>query len=155
MEMGPLQLTATQGRTSTSPQSSTINQNVTQEEVDKKAWKYIRYKGYADFIASENNFFVLRTFASISARIALSLQDQVTVLENRLGELEKQYSSREARDVNNGSFRDNSVDRAKLYEELRVKLMRYCEVFRPTAILTNNEADAILLKMSLSSSKQS
>lgn len=93
--------------------------------MDEKPWKYIGYPGYCSFIASENDFFMLRRFASVSARIALSLQDQVVVLEERLNELDWNYSRKEEEDVNNGSFRDDDEERGEVLEELRVAILKY------------------------------
>lgn len=102
-------------------------QHLTQDEADEKPWKYIGYQGYTDFIASDNDFFVLRRFASVSARVALSLQDQVTVLEEQLNELDWKYSRKEEEDVNNGTFRDDDDERAELLESLRLKILQYSE----------------------------
>ena len=35
------------------------------EEIDVKPWKYIGYRGYVDFIASENDFYIMRRFAAL------------------------------------------------------------------------------------------
>ena len=107
------------------PQNSRDTQVLTRDEVDQKPWKYIGYKGYSDFISSENDFFILRKFSSVSARVALMLQDQVTVLEEKLEALDKMYSRKEAVDVNSGSFRDDQQDRVDVLEELKDKLMVY------------------------------
>lgn len=101
------------------------SQHLTAAEVGEKPWKYIGYKGYSDFIASDTDFFILRRFASLSIRIALSLQDQVAVLEESLEELDRKYSRKAHPDVNNGSFREDEVDRAAVLEKLRQKLVQY------------------------------
>jgi hypothetical protein len=103
-------------------QTSGDSKELTQDEIDEKPWKYIGYGGYSDFVASENDFFILRRFASVSARIALELQDEVVVLEERLGDLDRELSRREMVDVNNGSFRDDIPERK---EVLREKIMKY------------------------------
>ncbi|CZR67627.1 uncharacterized protein PAC_17526 [Phialocephala subalpina] len=103
------------------------SQHLTRSEVDEKPWKYIGYPGYCSFIASENDFFMLRRFASVSARIALSLQDQVVVLEERLNELDWKYSRKEEEDINNGSFRDDDDERSEVLEELRLAILKYNE----------------------------
>jgi hypothetical protein len=99
-------------------QTSGDSKELTQDEIDEKPWKYIGYKGYSDFIASENDFFVLRRFASVSARIALELQDEVVVLEERLEDLDRELSKREMVDVNNGSFRDDIPERKEVMRGL-------------------------------------
>jgi hypothetical protein len=120
-------------RASTSQASSSSHSLVdpsplTEEEIEAKPWKYIGYKGYADFIASENDFYIVRRFRSLNTRIALALQDQVSVLEEQLDELDKEYSRREAVDLHNGSFRDDRENRIALVEVICEKLMKYSEL---------------------------
>jgi hypothetical protein len=105
--------------------TSRDSQNLTQDEIDQKPWKYIGYKGYSDFIASENDFLILRRFASVSARIALELQDEVVILEERLEELDRESSRREMQDVDNGTFRDDIPERKEVLRGLREKIMQY------------------------------
>ncbi|KAF8851018.1 hypothetical protein BDZ45DRAFT_661102 [Acephala macrosclerotiorum] len=107
--------------------SARPEQHLTRSEVDEKPWKYIGYPGYCSFIASENDFFMLRRFASVSARIALKLQDDVVALEEGLNELDWKYSRKEEEDVNNGSFRDDDEEREKVLEELRLAILKYNE----------------------------
>ncbi len=98
---------------------------LTEEEIEKKPWKYIGYKGYSEFLASENDFFIFRKFASLNSRIALRLQDQLSVLNGELEELDIRYSRKDAADVNNGSFRYDQVDRSELLERIQDKLVKY------------------------------
>ena len=105
--------------------SSADTQILSQDEVDEKPWKYIGYRGYSEFVASENDFFMLRRFGAVSTRVALMLQDQVVVLEDELRELDRKYSGREAVGVNNGTFRDDEKDRLNVLEKLRLKLVEY------------------------------
>jgi hypothetical protein len=115
-------------RTSISAQS-VDSQDLTQAEVDLKPWKYIGYKGYSSFLASENDFFVVRRFSAISIRIALRLQDQVTILEKRLDEIDKRSNRREAKDENNGTFRDDSEERLFVLDELGNALMKFSRFY--------------------------
>jgi len=105
--------------------SSQAELDLTEEEIEEKPWKYIGYDGYASFIASEKDFFILRRFTSLNTRIALALQDQVVVLEEQLKELDYGYSRRSARDLHNGSFRCDREDRKALLEEITHKLSQY------------------------------
>jgi len=61
----------------------------------------------------------------LSARVILTLQDRLCQLEERLEELDQKYSRIEAKDVNNGSIRDELPDRALLIEEIYEKLAKY------------------------------
>lgn len=95
------------------------------EEIQEKPWKYIGIKGYSEFIASDNDFFVLRRFDILNARLALLLQDEISELENELGVLDKKYSDMDAEDVNNGTFREDVEERSELMGILKKKLKRY------------------------------
>jgi len=119
-------------RDSTSIRSVTTTEGppLTEEEIEKKPWKYIGYKGYSEFIASDNDFYVVRKFASLNTRIALALQDQIAVLETDLDELDAQYSKRDAEDLHNGSFRNDQEDRTELIEKITTKLAKYSELFQ-------------------------
>ncbi|RYP88543.1 hypothetical protein DL769_000239 [Monosporascus sp. CRB-8-3] len=61
-------------------------------EVQRKPWKFVGYKRYADFISSDDDFFILRRFSSLNVRVALALQDQISVLEEQLDEVILQQS---------------------------------------------------------------
>lgn len=98
------------------------------EELARKPWKYIGYKGYSEFLASENDFYIFRKFEILNSRIALALQDQVFILEEELEELDVRYSSTSATDVNNGSFRDDQPDREELLEKIHDKLTKYSKL---------------------------
>lgn len=101
---------------------------LTEEEIEKKLWKYIGYKGYAEFIASDNDFYIFRTFSSLNARVLLALQNQVVVLKNELDELDAQYSQRDMeKDLHNGSFKDDCPERTELLEKIALKLVEYSE----------------------------
>lgn len=105
--------------------TSSRNVGLSQMELDEKPWKYIGYRGYTEFLASENDFLIFRRFTSASTRVALMLQHQMSVLEEELNQLDITYSRRNAVDVNNGSFRDDEDDRLQVIENLRVKLLEY------------------------------
>ena len=114
-----------------SSHSLSLEPPLTEQEIETKPWKYIGYKGYASFIASENDFYIVRRFASLNTRIALALQDQVSVLEEELEALDARYSTRDAEDLHNGSFRDDQEDRAALVERIAENLMKYSESAPP------------------------
>lgn len=96
----------------------------TQDDIYRYPWKYIGYRGYAQFIASDSDLLVLRPFRDLSARIALRLQDKVSVLEAKLAELDESYSQ-ESVPVNNGTIRDDKSDREVILDEINVALDRY------------------------------
>jgi hypothetical protein len=122
------------GQASTSTRNSIQEAPLTEEEIEKKPWKYIGYKGYSNFIASENDFYILRRFASLNARVALTLQDQISVLEEQLDDLDKLCSRRDAEDLHNGSFRDDREERTALVEVIYEKLTKY-SAFAPISTI--------------------
>ncbi|KAF8849149.1 hypothetical protein BDZ45DRAFT_708960 [Acephala macrosclerotiorum] len=102
----------------------------TKEEIKKQPWKYIGYKDYASWVASSNTFFHVRKFATLNARVILSLQGEVSVLEERLRALDALYSSKESGIINNGSFRDDlQADRIQTMRDLRQKLFEYKQAY--------------------------
>ncbi|KAI0097825.1 hypothetical protein GGR51DRAFT_552845 [Nemania sp. FL0031] len=101
---------------------------ITPEDIDRKPWKYVGYRNYARFVASEDDFFILRRFGSLSVRIALFLQDEIAVLENELDEIDKMNSRKDSADVHNGSFRqDNQIqhDRITILHKIRQRILKY------------------------------
>ena len=105
-------------------------QNLTQEDFDKKPWKYIGYKGYSEFLASESNFLVFKRFNTADTRIALVLQDRVSELTERLKEVDEKYSDKSAKDVNSSSLRRDQPDRKLLLQELHEALVKYSQSSR-------------------------
>jgi hypothetical protein len=104
------------------------SQVLTQKELDEKPWKYIGYKGYSSFLASENDFLVFRRFSTASARIALRLQDRVAVLEENLSTCDRELGMKEAEDVHNGSFRQEKDERERILEKMQNGLLE-CSKF--------------------------
>jgi hypothetical protein len=91
--------------------SSVEQESVTSHDRSKKPWKYIGYRGFCDFVASDNDFFILRRFSALTTRVLLALQDELVELETQLSVLESQLSEKLAPDVHNGSFRQETQKR--------------------------------------------
>ncbi|RSL60017.1 hypothetical protein CEP54_006973 [Fusarium duplospermum] len=106
---------------------SGIAQNTppSQEEIQYKPWKFIGYKGYTEFISSEDDWFILRRFDTLNVRVSLALQDEISVLEKKLRELDEGYSQRGSLDRHNGRFRGDVEDRRALIERISDKLYKY------------------------------
>ena len=137
------------------PRPENLHQVLTQDEIDERAWssmslyyaakqrltvsyrKYTGYPGFTTFVASDTDFFVVRRFDKLHARILLRLQDQVSALEEQLETLDTKYSAKAAGDINNGSFRDDRPDRTRILRRIRKKLRIYgrrsCSYHSPTA----------------------
>jgi hypothetical protein len=122
--------TQTASKTMESPHRPSSTESVSLKEEQEKPWKYVGYKVFSRWIASDPSFFVLRRFGTLNARVALSLQDEIAELETKLDFMDKRYSSRDVDDLHNGSFRDESFlregDRQTLITEvLPQKLTTY------------------------------
>jgi hypothetical protein len=109
-----------------SPHRPSSAESVGPTEEKEKPWKYIGYKVFSRWVASDPSFFVLRRFGTLNARVALSLQDEIAQLEERLDHMDKTYSDRYTTDAHNGTFRDEPFsngtdDRLELVREVLPK----------------------------------
>ncbi|KAI1413602.1 hypothetical protein F5Y13DRAFT_160686 [Hypoxylon sp. FL1857] len=121
--------------TSINDTSETTISSPTENDILRKPWKYIGYRGYSSFLASDDEFLVLRRFDNLSVRVALSLQDEISVLESELSAIDGEYSRRNAADVNNGTLRHDQQDRTELLNKIRQKLRHYNEfILQQTAM---------------------
>jgi hypothetical protein len=98
---------------------------MTLQEMKDKPWKYIGYKGYSRFIASDPDLFILRRFALESARLALWLQYQVPEASEGLESIDARHSQRDVEDIHHGSFQDDPEDRRRALETLLAAISRY------------------------------
>ena len=97
-----------------------------QEDIDQKAWKYAGYRSFCEFVSSDEDFFVLRRFGALSARVLLELQDQLARLEERLEATEQQLRQRDVPDIHNGSFRqETQAQRKEIISEAQHVLREY------------------------------
>lgn len=76
-------------------------------------------------MALDSDFFAARRFNRLHTRLILTLQDQLVELESRLDEVDKNYSSMEHRDINNGTIRDDTPQRASIVTQISLKLAEY------------------------------
>lgn len=106
--------------------SEAARDSPTDEEILRRPWKYIGYKGYSSFLASEDEFFIIRRFDVLNVRISLSLQDELSVLEDELSKIDREYSKRDAAVVvNNGTLRPDQQDRVELLNKIERKIRHY------------------------------
>ena len=107
----------------TSPQPDT-RQNSTY--YDKKQWKYVGYREYSTFLTSDNDFLLLRRFSTITLRVLLALQDELSELEEQLNTIDERLADPKAPDVHNGSFREETSEvRLEIIKEIHSKLKAY------------------------------
>ncbi|KAF5026803.1 hypothetical protein F66182_1087 [Fusarium sp. NRRL 66182] len=115
-----------QGSTTAASTNINVGDDPSPEDILRKPWKFVGYKRYAEFIASDHDFRIFRRFDVLNARIALFLQDEISALEEDLAELDRACSRVGAPDVNNGTFRDDQVEnRISLLETISDKLYHY------------------------------
>ncbi|KAJ4263347.1 hypothetical protein NW762_006165 [Fusarium torreyae] len=96
------------------------------EDLQRKPWKFIGYRGYAGFIASDDDFHIFRRFKNLNARTALLLQDEISSLEEELVRLETTHSRISVQDIHNGTLRNDVLEeRRLLLEAISVKIYRY------------------------------
>ena len=81
------------------------------------------YPKFCRWVASDDDFFVLRIFGSTSARLAMYLQDQIVQQEKAL----KDADERAIRDgLDSGTFRnDEQSERAEITTKLLGMIERY------------------------------
>ncbi|KAH7122524.1 hypothetical protein B0J11DRAFT_409503, partial [Dendryphion nanum] len=98
------------------------------EEILEKPWKYLGYRAYSEFLASDDTFLVFRKFGTLHARVLLVLQDEISQLEARLEDIDTQHSRKAAKDIHNGSFRREEIsERTQILHEVHEKLKEYSE----------------------------
>lgn len=91
-------------------------------------WKYAGYRVFSRFMASDDAFLIVRRFGNLNARIALSLQDDIVLLEQQLDDLERGLSrATVSKDIDNSSFRKDAFEerRTLIKKTLPAKLMEY------------------------------
>lgn len=75
------------------------------------------------WIASDDDFFVLRRFGELGARVLLRMQDRIVKLEEDLQRLDHMCQENGS---NNGTFRYDPVwERQRLLDELTSRLEQY------------------------------
>ena len=87
--------------------------------------KYNGYQSFAQFIASDDDFFAVRRFDRLHCRTLLRLQDEVVRLEEALELIDAEFSDKGAKDVDNGTFRRDQKKRKELLEAIPGKLEQY------------------------------
>lgn len=74
-------------------------------------------------------FFILRQFSTLTVRLLLALQDELSELECQLETLETELSAMDPPDIHNGSIRhESSEERKKLIHAVHAKLKEYHEL---------------------------
>jgi len=101
----------------------------TQDEIDRKPWKYTGYQSLSNFLSSDKDFFILRRFGALTARVLLKLQDCLVQLEERLDAIEQELRRKDAPDAHNGSFRQEAhEERRRVVDEAQRVLGEYSKL---------------------------
>ncbi|KAK8135820.1 hypothetical protein PG984_003760 [Apiospora sp. TS-2023a] len=90
--------------------------------------KYIGYPAFAEHLSRADDFFAIRRFDRLHCRVLITLQDEITVLEEKLDVLDASFSDRNARDFHNGSVRGDRPERRDLIKRISAELKEYDEV---------------------------
>ncbi|KAL2040569.1 hypothetical protein N7G274_006548 [Stereocaulon virgatum] len=106
------------------PDSMTPNPSKpSKEAADIQPWRYRGYPAFSRWLASDDDFFLLRRFGCSSARVALFLQDQVARCEIALKAHDIQAMQAS---LDSGTFRnDQQEHRPQAMEDLATVLERY------------------------------
>jgi hypothetical protein len=102
-----------------------------ENEKKKRAWKHEGYKEFSRWMASDDDFFVIRRFQSLNANVILYMQDRISQIEERLGQIhDNNANAPDDRKRKNSSFRwdlKHEAERDKLFCELTGLLPHYSQ----------------------------
>ncbi|KAI0129593.1 hypothetical protein BJ170DRAFT_681088 [Xylariales sp. AK1849] len=101
---------------------------LSREDLDRKPWKYIGYKGFARYVSLSDDFFTLRRYDRLHCRVLLTLQDRIARLEEELDLLDDSLSGKNSTDVDNGTVRNDQVKRRELIKSISEELRNYDEM---------------------------
>jgi hypothetical protein len=87
-------------------------------------WRDIGYRGASEWMSSEDDFFLVRRFATLNTRVLLAKQAEISEFERQLDEMDNP-----ARGGDNSTFlEDPQVDRKDLIKKLWKELKEYSEL---------------------------
>jgi len=99
---------------------------ISDEEKKQKAWKYEGYPEFTQWMASSNDFLVVRRFSRLGTRAMLLLQDDLTRLEEEIQAMDDYTMNLPSGSGGCGSFRlDEGSPRAAKLREAIPKLKDY------------------------------
>ncbi|EXL78953.1 hypothetical protein FOPG_06936 [Fusarium oxysporum f. sp. conglutinans race 2 54008] len=70
-----------------------------QAEINKRPWKYVGYKDFTSYVASDPDLFAVRRFHGLHTRVILTLQDLLAEKEEQLDVMDIEYSSKHVKVV--------------------------------------------------------
>lgn len=100
-------------------------------------WKSEGYPNFVKFVTSDDDFFVLRRFSDLTARVLLAAQDELVELEGQLSQLDKEVAQSPDPQKRNDSFRFEALpNRLELLHEIDRKLRAYSKLCYPASFPT-------------------
>ena len=95
-------------------------------EKESKRWKYVGYRGASQWMASEDDFFMVRRFATLNTRVILTKEAQIADLERQLEEKDLMKAPPGAAEYDNSTvLEDYTPDRQNLLARLWRELKEY------------------------------
>lgn len=79
-------------------------QHLSDEDKRNHAYKFMGYPDFCKWMASDNDFFLIRRFGELNARVLLKLQFDITRLEGDLQTLDRKCAEDPDYDERNHSF---------------------------------------------------
>ncbi len=105
---------------------ATPSKAVPVEDERLKPWKFEGYPGFARWMASSDDCFVLRRFGQMNTRVLLLMQDRITRKEEELLKLDE--TARKGSDIEgvaNSLRNDPQEERTMILDELKTQLKEY------------------------------
>lgn len=100
-----------------------IDVKPTLRQADDQPWRYRGYPAMCRWMASDDDFFVIRKFGEVAARVLLRMQDRIVQLEE---ELHKQDQISAEHSLHSGTFRkEKNLTRDEIMDELTWRLKEY------------------------------
>lgn len=101
---------------------------VSEEEKQKKPWKFQGYPGFSKWMASSEDFLVLRRFGALNARALLLMHDRIARKEELLLKIDEDAQRGPDNLGDSSSLRhEPQEEREKLVDELIPMLQQYSE----------------------------
>jgi hypothetical protein len=114
----------------TSASLSTVGTSSTNTVVEPRiAWKHEGYPQFSKLMASDDDLFVFRRFATVNARVILWMQHQIAEMEVRLEKMDERMRQEEK--GRNDSFAWDTqwyMDRNNLMRELSATVLHYSKI---------------------------
>ncbi|KAL8996296.1 MAG: hypothetical protein Q9188_006605 [Gyalolechia gomerana] len=106
------------------PESNVFpRRRVTMEEADRQPWRYRGYPALSTWVASDDDFFMIRKFEKLGARVVLLMQNKIVQLEEAIHAEDANIYERGG---DNGRFAHDPCERrVELMDELIWRLDQY------------------------------